>query len=74
MVGCPRMLMRMCAAIATVFSRHRGATGLPAVIGTPQWSDSKSPSATGEFRVHVAHALPGRCLPVMFLVSTMSET
>jgi hypothetical protein len=64
----------MCEVKRCELSRRRNTIG-PATHTDPrQGGSSKLPPMSGGLDANNAHALPGRCLPVMFLVSTMSET
>src|SRR6267142_1187118 len=60
----------MCEAKACELPRGGNAFG-PATNASPLYSESsKLPAPGGGFVGYDAHALPGRCLPVMFLLST----
>src|ERR1700682_5241432 len=64
----------MCEAKTAELPRRVNTFG-PATRVRPSQSDpSKLPALSGGIGGHDAHALPGRCLPAMFLLSTMSET
>ena len=67
-------LAPMCEAQACELSRGGNAFG-PMTLARPRKIDSsKLPISGGGIGGYDAHALPGRCLPVMFLLSTMSKT